>query len=80
MTTKNSLPIKHVARPANSVGTMDITAGFVAQGKPFMAVSAAFMAAQDDLRISLKWDRASNLGWVTAAEAKAIRKHMAANV
>lgn len=72
--------ITHEARTANTVETMDITAGFVAQGKPFMAVSAAFMAAQDELRISLKWDRASNRGWVTADEAAAIRKHMSANV
>ncbi len=81
MTAKNkALPIIHEARTGNTVETMDITAGFVAEGKPFMAVSAAFMAAQDALSISLKWDRASNRGWVTTAEAAAIRKHMAANV
>ena len=72
--------IIEAARNADSVETMDITREFMAMGVPFLTVGPLFMAAHEDLDIQLKWDRASNRGWVTAAEAAAIRERMAANV
>jgi len=68
--------IIHAERTAGSVETMSITAGFVAEGVPFMAVSAAFLSAHEALSIRLKWDRATNRGWVSPEEADAIREHM----
>lgn len=72
------LPILHQPRPADvpTVETLHITAEYVRAGKPFLEVGPAFMAAHDALQINIKWDRASNAGWVTAAEAEAIRAHM----
>ena len=72
--------ITEAARTAKSVEAMDITREFIAKGVDFLTVSSAFMAAQDALKIGLKWDRATNRGWVTAGEAAKIRKYMTENI
>lgn len=72
----------NITEQAKTAGSVDTTAGIVLplvqQGHNFMAVSAAFLEAHEALRIGIKWDRASNTGWVTAEEAKAITARMTA--
>lgn len=64
------------ARTEDSMETLTITAEFVRAGVPFLEVGPAFMAAHEALDIQIKWDRASNRGWVTRAEGEAIIEHM----
>lgn len=73
-----ALPIVHKDRAADSVNTVAITIGFMREKgiADFMRVSELFVSAHSELRITLKWDRASNHGWVTQEEATAIRAHM----
>lgn len=72
--------IVHQTREADSVETLSITAAFVRAGHPFLEVGPAFMAAHEALEIYVKWDKASNHGWVTPEEAEAIRTHMTATL
>lgn len=64
--------IIEAAWTADSHQTLAITAHFIREGHAFLTVGPAFMAAHEALGIQLKWDRASNHGWVTKAEAEAI--------
>lgn len=66
-------------RTAASVETMAITRELLAQGIPFIEAGPLFMAAHESLNIQLKWDRATNRGWVTTSEAAAIRQYIRTN-
>jgi hypothetical protein len=77
---QNQLPILFQAAPADAVYTLNITAGFVKAGFNFMEVGPAFMAAHEGLGINLKFDKATNHGWVTADEAARIREAVTATL
>lgn len=72
--------IIHETAPADAVHTLNITAGFVREGFKVLEVGPAFLNAHESLEIYVKWDKASNHGWVTPAEAEAIRAHMTATL
>lgn len=73
--------ITREARPATgTVETMDITREFIAKGVPFLTAGPLFMEAHEALDIQLKFDLASNRGWITTDEAAKIREYMTAKI
>lgn len=72
--------IVHQTAPADAVYTLNITAGFVKAGFSFMKIGPAFMRAHESLEIYVKWDKASNHGWVTPEESEQIKAHMTATL
>lgn len=73
--------IEQASAEAGSVVTFAIVREFAAaNGISTPEAGIAFARAHMALKIKLRSDKATGLGWVTADEASRLREHMAANV
>jgi hypothetical protein len=73
--------ISAATKPADAVVTFDILSEVMKTcGVSRIEAATAFARAHMALKIKLRADKATGLGWVTADEAAQIREHMIANV
>lgn len=80
MTRFDKKPITIQAVGAESVVSTNLSTAFMAEhGVTRSEAGLRFMDAHMELRITLKAEKASGLGWVTADEAEQIAAHMEAH-